>query len=538
MNKKSNTKNNMGTKAKNKAKISAGSSAKSNTGRSSGSKGKGNAKGKTSANKTKQDQILALTGMGIMAIQLIISIIFMAVLHYVDMVPLKYKILVGLVLILCVVLGLIAQRWKITGIITKVLSLFMSVILIMGIVYIGYTRGAIERITGTNTKTVDIAVYVRNDDPAKELNDIDGYSCGKLATVDADNTKLLTDYIDSSTNIKLDYVDYNSIIEMVDALLSGNVKCIILNTAYMGIFEDMDGYGDVPDKIRPVFTKTFESKLEDSNAEENYLQSDDVICIYVSGIDTTGPVSTVSRSDVNILVFINTNTHQILMINTPRDYYVPLSISGGARDKLTHAGIYGIDVSKQTLEMLYGANVDYYFKLNFTGCVNIINELGGVDVYSEYDFSTQQTWGYHFNQGYNHVDGEGALAFARERYAFAEGDRQRGKNQMAIIKAVIEKMTSSTSMLTNYVNILNAIAKSMATDMPYEKIGDLVKMQLDSMPSWDVQTCSVDGTGASKATFSMSSDLLLYVMVPDESTVTQAKEYISQMYRNERISVK
>ena len=184
--------------------------------------------------------------------------------------------------------------------------------------------------------------------------------------------------------------------------------------------------------------------------------TDEVYTVYVSGIDTRGAMTSSSRSDVNIILTINARTKQILMISTPRDYFVPLSISNGVPDKLTHAGIYGVNVSMDTLDMLYDININYYFRLNFGGFIKIIDALGGITLNSDYDFDSQNETGYHFNKGENHVNGEQALVFSRERYAFKEGDRQRGRNQMAVIQGVVDKVTQP-SFLKNYLSVMDSL---------------------------------------------------------------------------------
>ena len=249
-----------------------------------------------------------------------------------------------------------------------------------------------------------------------------------------------------------------------------------------------------------------------------------VFNIYISGSDTreeTLPEST--RSDVNIIASINLETHDILLLSTPRDYYVPLSISNGIPDKLTHAGLYGVEVSMDTLEMLYDINLDYYFRINFTGFVDIIDALGGIEVESDYEFDAGD---YHFNEGINQLDGESALVFARERYAFPTGDRQRGKNQIAVIKAIIEKVTSP-SILSSYSSILESVKDCVDMNIPYDLIVKLIFMQLSDSQNWNITTYSVDGTGDSQVPYSM--DISVYVMVPDMSTVEHAKELFRQV---------
>lgn len=250
---------------------------------------------------------------------------------------------------------------------------------------------------------------------------------------------------------------------------------------------------------------------------------EDAFVLYISGIDVWGSVTTQSRSDVNILAVVNTKTGKILLINTPRDYYVPIPVSAGACDKLTHAGLYGIDCSMGALESLYGVNIDYYLRMNFSGFEAIINAMGGIDVYSEYTFTVDPIKTY--NAGMNHLTGLEALAFARERHAFADGDNQRGKNQMEIIKAMVAKVTTP-EFLYSYNDTLNQISGMYQTDISNSTIYDLVRYQLTSGTSWQIDTYSVSGSGSYKPTYSVPSQNL-YVMMPNQAQIETAKAMIA-----------
>lgn len=480
----------------------------------------------------KKSQALMISGLVLSAIQFIVSIVLIVFIHYIGMIPTSIKVAAGIVLIGCSLITAITQRWKVPGIITKVLSVLLSIIMIIGCVYLGYTRGYLGKMTGKKTQTDIVGVYVLADDAAQSLEEINGYTCGRIPILDSDNLeKMLADISDK--DVALSYKDYTSIMDAVDALLNKKVESIIINESYLGVFEDMDGYENLESRIRCVYSQKYITQVEDSNSD--YMSNDNVIGIYISGIDTSGPPNTTSRSDVNILLFMNTKTHQILMINTPRDYYVPLSISNGVRDKLTHAGIYGIDCSRETLEMLYGINVEYYLKVNFTGFLNVIDALGGVDITLNYDATLSQTGNLTVHKGVNHFNAQQALTFSRERYAYADGDRQRGKNQMMVINAVIKKM-ASPSMITNYTSILNTVSDNMITNMPYDKISELAQLQISKNIDWDIQSYSVSGEGASATTFSAGKQKL-YVMVPYEDQVQQAKSYLEAMCRDEVIRV-
>lgn len=236
--------------------------------------------------------------------------------------------------------------------------------------------------------------------------------------------------------------------------------------------------------------------------------------LYISGIDTYGQVSTTSRSDVNILAVVNPKTHRILLINTPRDYYVQLHGTTGVRDKLTHAGIYGIDMSVKTLEDLYGVPINSYLRINFSSLVAIVDSLGGVDVNSDYDFGE-------FSQGVNHLDGKQALAFSRERYAFTEGDRTRGQNQQKVIEAIIAKL-NNRAMLVHLPRILQTLEGSFETNIPPNEITNTLNRQLNDLRAWQTTSISVDGVGQNAPTYSMGTQLL-YVMEPDSQTLDNAR---------------
>jgi LCP family protein required for cell wall assembly len=244
--------------------------------------------------------------------------------------------------------------------------------------------------------------------------------------------------------------------------------------------------------------------------------------IYISGIDTYGDIATNSRSDVNILAVVNPANKKVLLVTTPRDYYVQLNGTTGTKDKLTHAGIYGVEKSKATLEDLYTTKVDYTVRINFSSLLKLIDAVGGITVTSDQAFSAG---GYNFVAGPNNLDAKQALAFARERYSFSEGDRQRGKNQQRVIEALIAKLSQPQTAL-KIPAILNATSGTFQTNASRSEINAIIKQQLASTGSWTTESISVDGTGTSAPTYSMGSQLL-YVMIPNYATVEAAKAQIN-----------
>ncbi len=406
----------------------------------------------------------------------------------------------------------------------------------VGSIYLYRTQAALQTIAGTETEISNVSVYVRIDDPAQTLSDASGYSFGILSTLDRENTDTVVSRINEQLGVTIQTAEFDGLTQLADGLRNHQVDALILNDAYLDLYEEFDGYTEFPSQIRALSTESIETTVQNNELTSTTVQDlndNPVLNIYISGSDTReSTLPSRSRSDVNILASINTQTHQVLLISTPRDYYVPLSISNGVPDKLTHAGIYGVQVSMDTLSMLYEVPIDYYFRVNFNGFVDIIDALGGIDVYSDYTFDSGNVSGYHFNEGWNSVNGEEALAFCRERYAFASGDRQRGKNQMAVIQGVLNKATSP-AILSNYTSVLDSAAGCMETNVPYDTIAEIVRDQLAGGGSWNVVSYSVDGTGDSQVPYSMSSSV--YVMIPDTSTVDQAKSLLAQVAAGETL---
>lgn len=484
-------------------------------------------------NTKKLTDILRIVGYVICGIMFVAGLVLMFMVARLKVLPVIYMIVAAFVLVVLTVGFVFAQRWNIGGLITKVISILLIVIMVIGSIYVNYTYKKLAEMTGVTTQIDNIQIYVLIDDPANDINDAKDYQFGILSKLDRENTDEILSEMEGEVGKELARTEYDSALALATALYEGDVRAIVLNSAYEGFITETPGYEDFKSKVKSIAFKDIESEVKAAENTEDYINSEDrVFTIYISGVDTPGKPEQNHNSDVNILLTANLDTRQILMISTPRDYYVPLSISDGQADKLTHAGMYGVDVSKETLAMLYGVNVDNYVKVNFTGFENIIDALDGVNVYSDYSFYSN---GYSYTQGYNQLDGAAALVFARERHAFSDGDRQRGRNQMAVIKAVINDMATS-DMLKNYKEVLNEISSNIVTSMSYDDISELVKFQLEDMKAWDIQTFSVNGYDSMATTYSGGSQEL-YVMVPDESTIDKAREYLADMYAGKTIHV-
>ena len=482
-----------------------------------------------------------IPGAVITIIVIMLSVVFMGLLAMTKMVPTIYMLIIGIVLaVIAAIIWLLVWHTRYTGrfIGGTVLAVIMIAILAFGGFYINKTRSAISNISGETTEVTQMAVYVKSDDAADSVEATAGYTYGILSSLDRENTDGAVAHLNSQFGTEVQTKEYAGLTELADGILNGEVNAMLLNSGYLSVYEDMDGYTDFSTKIKEVGTVEVESTIQ--SAEESTpiepittANGGKVYTIYLSGIDTRGEMTAKSRSDVNIIATVNTDTHEILLVSTPRDYFVPLSISGGAPDKLTHAGIYGIDVCMDTLGMLYDIDINYYFRINFGGFVKVIDALGGITVNSDYDFDSKNILGYHFNKGENYVNGEQALIFARERYAFQEGDRQRGKNQMEVIRGVVKKALSP-EILTSYSSILSSLDGCFGTNITYEEIAQILQQQLTNGGDWTIVSYSVDGTGATEKPYSMSQKA--YVMVPNYDTVNKAKSLMEKIRNGEVVT--
>ncbi len=463
---------------------------------------------------------------------LISSLVLLGVVLYIDILPMKYLLALGGVLLLVnFILGFFLFRKNVKKKPKRVCAVFAVLFTILfgvGSFFIFKTFGVIDDMS-QEYKTYTYHVLVKNDSSYQKIEDIASKTLGYYND-NSEATKKAIEKLD--TVVKTENDSFGNLDGLGVSVLSGDKDAILVEDSQKTKLENAgnnenNSVSGFKDKVRVLYT--FKVKVKLSSTGVNVTK--DVFNVYISGMDQYGKVSEVSRSDVNMILTINPKTKQILMTNVPRDYYVQLHDTTGYKDKLTHAGTYGIDTSVKTLEDLLGIKIDYFFKVNFSSLQNIVNALDGVDVYSEYDF---QSWnGYNFTKGYNHVDGKAALAFARERHTFTDGDNQRGKNQQALIEAIFRKCTSS-SIITKYNSLLDSLKDSMITDMPMKSITSLAKMQLKDNASWTITSNSLTGTGSSELTYTYSYQNL-YVMIPDEKSVAEAKEKINKVAGGEKL---
>ena len=458
-----------------------------------------------------------------LVLQALVSVIFMIVVVLLDMLPLNYLALVAMILVFlwCIAFTSQAVRKK-KGIAGKIYSLVLVCVLALGTFNIAEANNMLSMITGGNVRVDKMAVAVRADDPAETIEDAMDYNFGVQFQQGGDNIQTAVTKLQEELGTTLEVTECDSVQDQAQALINGQVDAIIYNEAYTELMEG--SVDDFTHNTKVIYEMSIETKLDLGIGTDSSL-TNEPFTVYISGIDTYGEVTETSRSDVNIIAVVNPKTHQILLITTPRDSYVPLygpssqipEYSQGSMDKLTHAGVYGIETSMETLGKLYDTDINYYVRLNFTSLIDIVDILGGIDVDSEFAFTTGDESGavVEVHEGTNHFDGKQALAFSRERHALEDGDNQRGKNQQAVITAMLKKVISPT-MLLRASTLMNQVSKDVEMNVTQSQLNALIRNQLRTNADWTIQSVALSGEGGQDYCYS-APDQLLYVMYPDET---------------------
>ena len=458
----------------------------------------------------------------IFGISLLSAFILLIMLLLLDMIPTKYLFVVVMFFILVyAVFGLfsIKLKNKIGLCVLLVFELIFAILSVFASDKIYETNDFIEALNRSKKEEIIYYVMVNKESAYNHISDIEKKDVGTYFANDKNEQAVLKKLSQEVTTAEK---KYNNLSKMGEDLLNKNIDAILMSGFQKELLtERLETFSKRTKVLYKIKLSIKKQKKETSNIDI----TKDPFSIYISGIDTAGAINTVSRSDVNIVLTVNPKTNEILLTSIPRDYYVSLHGIKEPKDKLTHAGLYGIDTSMSTIEDLLNIKLDYYVRVNFDTLVNVVDTIGGVDVYSDRDFKTYK--GY-IKKGVNHLNGEEALAFSRERKSFAEGDRKRGEHQEEVIRAIINKVSSSTVMLTNYSSILNSLSGSFETSLPAEKIKQFVKFQMNQMKPWAITTKNLDGTGSSAYTYSIPNENL-YVMIPDEKTVVEASSAIKAL---------
>ena len=429
-------------------------------------------------------------------------------------------ITIGLLVVLAI--SIFLQKTKKSPLVTTVVLVIFSLVSLVGIFGFKQMIDITNRMNQTAAfSEVEMSIVVPKESDIKDVSQVT--SVQAPTKVDKNNIETLMSALkkDKKVDVKVD--DVASYQEAYDNLKSGKSKAMVLSGSYASLLESVDS--NYASNLKTIYTY----KIKKMNSNSAKQVDSKVFNIYISGIDTYGSISTVSRSDVNIIMTVNMNTHKILLTTTPRDAYVKIPGGGADQyDKLTHAGIYGVETSEQTLENLYGIKIDYYARINFTSFLKLIDQLGGVTVHNDQAF-TSLHGKFDFPVGDIQMNSEQALGFVRERYSLDGGDNDRGKNQEKVISAIVNKLASLKSV-SNFTSIVNNLQDSVQTNMSLDTINALANTQLDSGSKFTVTSQAVTGTGSTgQLTSYAMPNSSLYMMKLDDSSVASASQTIKNL---------
>ena len=475
-------------------------------------------------------------------VQLVLSIVILALLFVMDVLPMKYFAAAGIILVLLALVCFLLQFRPKAHWFGKILSLVLCIALVLGNIYVARTMGTLNNVTKVKTYQIDkIIIAVMADDPAESIEDMADYRFGIMEGLDRTKVDQAIGEINRSLGSEIDTAEYTSYNELVADLYSDRVDAMIYNQTLDELIEENnEGFLE---KIKVI--DDFEVKTEVFMEDVPDLPiTKEPFVVFLSGMDVYGELEQTSRSDVNIMACVNPTTKQVLLVSVPRDAYVEIpGITGGDSDKLTHAGMYGIQYSIAAMEKIFDLDIDYYVRVNFTALINMVDALGGIDVESDYAFSTYykqydeatDTWCYYeYKKGMNHLNGIYALAFARERMNAAGGDYQRARNQQKVIAALLEKI-KSPAVLTGYSDLLASLEGTMDTSLSSQQIASLVKMQLNDGAEWNIVSSSVYGYASQEYCASYGGSPLS-VEILDDDSIEAVKEVIDQLMDGEIIS--
>lgn len=481
-----------------------------------------------------KEQNKVLRGIGILlSILLVVASFYLLYqLIKINVLPTKLLFLITIIFVLLDAIFALLLCYYTRAFVSKIICVVITLVLIFGSClggyYISKTGSLLTNITNVTKHAKNtVSVVVKQSSDIKNKSQLNGLSVGTLRTIGTQGTsKTLTEL--SKDGIVMNQSEYDSLSAMLEAFYNGEVDAIIINESSRSQILDMESYADFDNNTRVVYQTSYKVENTDkANAVSDITSKP--FNVLISGSDTRGGFDENGRSDVIMVATINPKTSTILLTSVPRDFYVTTACDAadgcmqGALDKITHTGIHGTNTTKRTVEQLLGIEINYTFKVGFDTVTDLVDALGGVDVYVEPGYAVTNEY-FSVHEGVNHLNGHDALEYARERYAYTEGDRQRTKNQQQVLMGIVNEATKP-SVITKYASIMDAMANTFSTTMSNEEISDLIKYQINNNPKWKMEQYMVDGTGDTLMCAELGD--AASVMVPDQSTVKMAKDKIN-----------
>ena len=439
-----------------------------------------------------------------------------------NVLPTKLLFLMTIVFVLLDLIFILLLCFATKGVVSKIICIIFALAISLGSCLGGYYM---SKTGGLLSSMTNVAKHSKN------TTDLTGHSVGTLANINTVGSKKILKELTNS-GIQMEQKEFGSMTEMLESFYNGEVDSIVISESSRSQITDMETYANFDSNTRVVYQTSYKVENTDkAKAVSNITNTP--FNVLISGSDTRGGYDENGRSDVIMVATVNPKTGTILLTSVPRDFYVETACDAadgcqqGALDKITHTGVHGTNTTKRTVEKLLGIEINYTFKVGFDTVTDIVDAVGGIDVNVEpgYECSNfMHAPGLSVHAGVNHLNGEQALGYARERYAYSEGDRQRTKNQQQVLMGIVDKITSP-AIVTNYASIMDSMSNTFSTTMSNDEISSLIKYQLNSNPKWKMEQYMVNGTGDTLMCAELGD--AAYVMVPDQSTVTTAKNKIN-----------
>lgn len=484
----------------------------------------------------EQNKVLRGIGIVLSILLVVASFYLLYQLIKINVLPTKLLFLITIVFVLLDAIFALLLCYYTRAIVSKIICVVITLVLIFGSClggyYISKTGSLLTNITNVTKHAKNtVSVVVKQSSDIKNKSQLNGLSVGTLRTIGTQgSSKALKEL--SKDGIVMNQSEYDNLSAVLEAFYNGEVDSIIINESSRSQILDMKSYADFDNNTRVVYQTSYKVENTDkANAVSDITSKP--FNVLISGSDTRGGFDENGRSDVIMVATVNPKTGTILLTSIPRDYYVTTACDAGdgcqqgALDKITHTGIHGTNTTKRTVEQLLGIEINYTFKVGFDTVTDIVDAVGGVDVNVEPGYECSNFLhapGLSVHAGVNHLNGEQALGYARERYAYSEGDRQRTKNQQQVLMGIVNKVTSP-AIVTNYASIMDSMANTFSTTMSNDEITSLIKYQINNNPKWKMEQYMVDGTGDTLMCAELGD--AASVMVPDQSTVKMAKDKIN-----------
>ena len=491
----------------------------------------------------KEQSVISKVLSTLLSILLVLSSFYLLYeLIKINVLPTKLLFLMTIVFVLLDAIFILLLCHYTKRIVSKIICILITLILVLGSClggfYISKTGSLLTSITNVTKHAKNtVSVVVKQSSDIKNKSQLNGVSVGTLRNIGVQGSKKVLKEL-SNEGIVLEQKEYDSLSALLEGFYNGEVESIIINESSRSQILDMESYADFDNNTRVVYQTSY--KVENTDKAKSVTDiTSKPFNVLISGSDTRGGFDENGRSDVIMIATVNPKTSTILLTSVPRDFYVTTACDAGdgcmqgALDKITHTGIHGTNTTKRTVEQLLGIEINYTFKVGFDTVTELVDAVGGIDVNVEPGYECDNFLhapGLSVHAGVNHLNGEQALGYARERYAYSEGDRQRTKNQQQVLMGIVDKITSP-AIVTNYASIMDAMANTFSTTMSSSEISDLIKYQINNNPKWKMEQYMVNGTGDTLMCAELGD--AASVMVPDQSTVKTAKDKINVVLAGE-----